>query len=60
MKKKVKTEAAGDGRYRLYVRDSGIGIPEDVNIRKTKSLGLQLVTVPVEHQLRGGDRINQI
>ncbi len=51
--KKVKTEADGEGRYRLYIRDSGIGIPENVNIRKTKSLGLQLVTVLVEHQLRG-------
>ncbi len=51
--KKVKTEDEGDDRYRLYIRDNGVGIPEDINIRKTKTLGLQLVTVLIEHQLRG-------
>jgi two-component sensor histidine kinase len=37
----------------LTVKDNGTGIPEGINIRETKSLGLQLVTILAEHQLRG-------
>jgi PAS domain S-box-containing protein len=33
-----------DGDFLLEVRDSGIGIPEDVDIFNTGSLGMQLVT----------------
>ncbi|MBI5409628.1 MAG: HAMP domain-containing protein [Nitrospirae bacterium] len=39
--------------YELIIRDNGVGIPEDLDIRKTNSLGLQLVTSLVEHQLQG-------
>ncbi|RJR19241.1 MAG: HAMP domain-containing protein [Nitrospiraceae bacterium] len=39
--------------YNLIISDNGIGIPEDIDIRKTKSLGLQLVSNLVEHQLQG-------
>jgi PAS domain S-box-containing protein len=37
----------------MVVSDNGIGIPEDLDIRKTKSLGLQLIITLVEHQLGG-------
>jgi two-component sensor histidine kinase len=37
----------------LTIRDDGIGIPKDLDIRNTKSLGLQLVTQLVENQLDG-------
>lgn len=37
----------------LLVKDNGIGIAEDVDFRKTESLGLQLVTLLVEEQLGG-------
>ena len=39
--------------YKLIVSDDGIGIPEDMDIRKTESLGLQLVTILAEDQLQG-------
>ncbi len=39
--------------FTLTVRDNGAGIPENLDIRNTKSLGLQLVTSLAEHQLRG-------
>ncbi len=39
--------------YDLVVSDDGVGIPEEIDIRKTKSLGLQLVKTLAEHQLRG-------
>jgi two-component sensor histidine kinase/HAMP domain-containing protein len=43
----------------LNVSDDGIGIPEGIDIRKTKSLGLQLVTSLSEHQLRGKVELNR-
>jgi len=39
--------------YDLTISDNGIGMPKDLDIRKTETLGLQLVTTLVENQLRG-------
>jgi two-component sensor histidine kinase len=39
--------------YDLIISDNGIGIPEALDIHKTDTLGLQLVTTLVEHQLQG-------
>ncbi|RJR19244.1 MAG: hypothetical protein C4581_05095 [Nitrospiraceae bacterium] len=47
---------AGENRnseYELTVGDDGIGLSKDIDIRNTKSLGLQLVTNLTMHQLRG-------
>ena len=43
----------GGLEYNMVVSDNGIGIPEALDIRKTKSLGLQLIITLVEDQLRG-------
>jgi PAS domain S-box-containing protein len=43
----------GDGGIELIVSDNGVGIPEDIDFRKTESLGLHLVTILAEQQLRG-------
>ena len=50
-----KTDAGnkGDNEYELTVSDDGIGFPGDIDITRTKSLGLQLVTNLITHQLRG-------
>ena len=48
-----------DNAYELIVSDDGIGIPEDFDISKADSLGLQLVTNLVEHQLQGNVQINR-
>jgi two-component sensor histidine kinase len=40
-------------RYRIVVADNGVGLPEDLDLHNTKSLGLQLVVNLVELQLRG-------
>ncbi|SNQ60429.1 PAS domain S-box protein [Candidatus Methanoperedens nitratireducens] len=37
----------------LIVSDSGVSIPANIDIRKTESLGLHLVTILVENQLHG-------
>ena len=37
----------------LVVSDNGIGLPKDLDFRKTRSLGLHLVTILTENQLHG-------
>ncbi len=41
-----------EGNYVLIVEDNGIGLPTDVDIRNTSSLGLQLVNMLTE-QIHG-------
>ena len=48
-----KSKVDEKSNYDLTVSDNGIGIPEDLDIHKTDTLGLQLVTTLVEHQLQG-------
>lgn len=47
-----------DREFQLTVSDDGVGIPEDVNIYKTSTLGMQLVTVMVE-QLGGTIKVKR-
>jgi PAS domain S-box-containing protein len=39
--------------YELFVGDNGVGISEDIDIERSKSLGLRLVTMLVNDQLEG-------
>jgi PAS domain S-box-containing protein len=48
-----------DSTYELIVKDDGIGMPEDLDISKAESLGLQLVTNLVKHQLQGDVQLNR-
>lgn len=41
-----------DGAYNLHVSDNGKGIPDEIDIRKTRSLGLRLVRI-LSEQLEG-------
>ncbi len=41
-----------NGRYKLEVSDDGVGLPKNLDVTKTDTLGLQLVTMLVE-QLQG-------
>jgi PAS domain S-box-containing protein len=43
----------GEGEYELTVKDDGVGIPQGMDLKDTNTLGLNLVTTLVEHQLRG-------
>jgi len=51
----LKTGETADHRpeYELTIRDNGVGIPEELDLKEIKSLGLLLVTTLVEHQLQG-------
>ncbi len=43
----------------LLIDDNGVGIPKDLDFRKTESLGLRIVKVLVEKQLHGGITLNR-
>jgi len=40
----IKLTSDNKGMFILVVQDNGIGFPEDINFRKTDTLGMQLVT----------------
>jgi len=49
----IRIEAQSDGdRVNLAVIDNGVGVPEDLDARKRKSLGLEIVEI-LARQLRG-------
>jgi len=49
---RVKIHRIENGKYKLIVRDNGVGIPKEVDILKPKTLGLTLITLLVD-QLSG-------
>lgn len=48
-----------DKMFELIVSDNGVGIPKGIDFRKTRSLGLHLVTILAEKQLHGQIMLNQ-
>jgi two-component sensor histidine kinase/HAMP domain-containing protein len=46
-------------RLELVLSDNGIGMPEDLDFRNTRTLGLQLVTTLSEHQLQGSIELDR-
>jgi len=41
-----------DGKFKLNISDNGVGLPKDLDIHNTESLGMQLITMLVD-QLQG-------
>ena len=39
----ISIEDLGNGKHQLTVSDSGVGLPQDFDLTKAKSLGLRLV-----------------
>ena len=50
---KITVGLYGDGTIELVVKDDGVGIPDSIDFRNTKTLGLRLVTILAEDQLSG-------
>jgi two-component sensor histidine kinase/PAS domain-containing protein len=50
---KVALHKIGGNEIELAVTDNGIGLPKDFDIRKTQSLGLQIIIMLAEDQLGG-------
>ncbi len=42
-----------DKRIELQIKDNGVGIPDDIDIRNTETLGMQLIVGVAESQLNG-------
>ena len=49
----IECHATGNGEVNLRISDNGIGIPEGLDFRNTKSLGFKLICKLAEEQLRG-------
>lgn len=49
---------AGD-KIELTVKDNGVSIPEELDIYKTRTLGLRLVRTLAEEQLKGEMKLNR-
>ncbi|MCG6551915.1 MAG: response regulator [Candidatus Magnetominusculus sp. LBB02] len=49
----VSMKKLDDGRFKLTVRDTGVGLPDGMDFKKSKSLGLRLVNALVVEQLEG-------
>ncbi len=56
---KVVLRSTDENTIELLVGDNGIGIPADIDFRKTESLGLHLVTILAENQLNGGINLDR-
>jgi two-component sensor histidine kinase len=50
----IQLKKSANDQIELIYTDNGIGIPENINWKKTDSLGLQLVKTIVQDQLDGG------
>jgi len=48
-----------ENMFELAIGDNGIGLPPDLDFRKTNSLGLHLVTILAENQLHGEIILNR-
>jgi PAS domain S-box-containing protein len=48
-----------EDQIELAVKDNGVGLPDDFNIGKTKSLGLKIMALLAKDQLGGELRINR-
>lgn len=46
---RVELRGLGGGRYSLVVGDDGVGLPHELDTRRTDTLGLQLVHTLAEH-----------
>jgi two-component sensor histidine kinase len=55
----ISLKSKENNMIQLLIRDDGIGIPEDMDIRNTESLGLRLVSSLAESQLHGEILINR-
>ncbi len=50
---RIRMQPLNEKEVELSVSDNGIGLPENLDFRKTNSLGLHLVTLLAENQLHG-------
>lgn len=49
----ISLKKSGSGEYELSVRDTGVGLPKDIDPRSSDTLGLRLISTLAEGQLEG-------
>ncbi|MFH0905004.1 MAG: MASE3 domain-containing protein [Methanobacteriota archaeon] len=56
---RISLRSIGDGYFELIIADNGIGLPIDMDFKKTVSWGMRMVTILVENQLHGEILLNR-
>ena len=56
---RISLRSLEDGQNELIVSDNGVGIPENLDIKKAESLGLRMITNLTERSLHGKVNINR-
>jgi PAS domain S-box-containing protein len=56
----VVLQSPKQATYELTVRDDGVGIPKGIDVKTMESLGLHLVAILAEDQLKGEIRVSRI
>ena len=56
---RIVLRRADKDMYELVIGDNGVGLPEDLDFKKTDSLGMHLVTILAENQLHGEINLNR-
>ncbi len=55
----ISVQDSANGRIHIRIKDDGVGIPEDIEIHETHSIGLSLIRTLVQDQLEGTVQINR-
>lgn len=58
-KVRLSINSPAEDTYEIVVSDNGIGMPKEIDINRSESLGLQLITGFVEEQLQGHIRLDR-
>jgi two-component sensor histidine kinase len=56
---KIGLNSTGENGMELTVSDNGIGIPEDLDLKKSETIGLKMVDIFVEDMLHGSIELNR-
>jgi PAS domain S-box-containing protein len=55
----ISVQNSTNSKIHIRIKDDGVGIPEDIDIHETHSIGLSLIRTLVQDQLEGTVRINR-
>ncbi len=55
----ISVQNSTNGKIHIRIKDDGVGIPEDIEIHETHSIGLSLIRTLVQDQLEGTVQINR-
>lgn len=55
----ISLRSTDNGNFELIVADNGVGLPIDIDFKKTESWGLRMVAILIENQLHGEFSINR-